>query len=190
MLSQRDQSPYHRRTPPICTSQNPDPVIGQLSTDLLFLFLFLCLCCRGRGSSTASTRSRRGSSSAATTTRRNLSSHVMAIPRHTTHIRTDESLADPSAINYVPSSVSRLSCLKFNSTYSIDIFALELRDQLIEAVIIGLDANRSENLLDVSSRRGGVTADLKEEVCSDMTHLPTRLHQISPTYRENTHFSW
>lgn len=100
------------------------------------------------------------------------------------HIRTDESFADPSTINYAPISVSRLSCLKFNSTYGVDIFAFELRDQRLEALVIGLDANCTEDVLDIVSRRGGVTADLKEEVCCDMTHLQTWSDHISTTYHE------
>lgn len=182
-ISQRDRSPYHHRTPPICTCQYSGPIIGQKFTDLLLLFLFLLLRRLSSGSttSTASTRSRGGTNNSATTTRRNLSSHVMAISRHTMHTRTDESFADPSAINYVPSSVSKPSYLRFNLTYSVDIFSLELRDQLLEALVIGLDANCIEDLFDIAGRRGGVAADLKEEVCRNMTHLLGCLDQISPT---------
>ena len=56
-------------------------------------------------------------------------------------------------------------------TYSVDILALELGDQLLETVILSLNANGRENLLDISGRRGGVATDLEEEVCSEMTHL-------------------
>ena len=113
VLSQTDQSPYHRRTLPVCTGQPLSSVIAQTSTDLLLLFLFLRCRSRSTTTTTATTTTRsRGSSSSTTTTRRNLSCHVTAISRHTTHTRTDESLADPSAINCVPNSVSRLSCSK------------------------------------------------------------------------------
>lgn len=56
-------------------------------------------------------------------------------------------------------------------TYSVDILALELRDQLVETLLVGLNADSGEDLLDVGARRGGVTADLEEEVCSNVTHL-------------------
>lgn len=55
--------------------------------------------------------------------------------------------------------------------HSVDVLALELRDELREAVVISLDANRVENLLDVTRRRGGLATDLEEEVCSNVTHL-------------------
>jgi len=41
----------------------------------------------------------------------------------------------------------------------------------VEAVIISFNSNCGEDLLDISSGRGGVAADLEEQVCSDMTHL-------------------
>ena len=56
-------------------------------------------------------------------------------------------------------------------TYSVDILALELGDQLLETVILSLNANGRENLLDISGRRGGVATDLEEEVSSNVTHL-------------------
>lgn len=56
-------------------------------------------------------------------------------------------------------------------TYGVDILALELRDELLEALFIGLDANGTENLLDIVSGRGGVATDLEKEVCSNVTHL-------------------
>ena len=58
-----------------------------------------------------------------------------------------------------------------NNTYSIDVLALELGDQLLETVILSLNANGRENLLDISGRRGGVATDLEEEVSSNVTHL-------------------
>jgi hypothetical protein len=56
-------------------------------------------------------------------------------------------------------------------TYSVDILAVELSDELLEALLISLDANGAEDVLDISSRRGGVATNLEEEVCSQVTHL-------------------
>ena len=58
-----------------------------------------------------------------------------------------------------------------NDTYSIDVLALELRDELLEAVLVGLNADGAQDLLDVRSGGGGVAANLEEEVRSEMTHL-------------------
>ena len=56
-------------------------------------------------------------------------------------------------------------------THLADVLALELRDELVEAVVIGLDASDIEELLDVRSRGGGVSTGLEEEVGSNVTHL-------------------
>lgn len=49
--------------------------------------------------------------------------------------------------------------------------ALELGDQGLQAVIVGLDTDNSEELLNVSGRGALVPTGLKEEVCSNVTHL-------------------
>ena len=58
-----------------------------------------------------------------------------------------------------------------NSTNSVDVLALKLGEELREALLISLNADGVEDLLDVSTRRGGVATDLEEEVCSNITHL-------------------
>ena len=57
------------------------------------------------------------------------------------------------------------------SNQSVDILALELRDELLETLVVGLNPNSTEDLLDVRSRGGRVAANLEEEVCSEVTHL-------------------
>ena len=57
------------------------------------------------------------------------------------------------------------------SDQSGDILALELSNELLEALVVGLDTNSTEDLLDVRSRGASVAADLEEEVCSEVTHL-------------------
>ena len=68
----------------------------------------------------------------------------------------------------------QLTLPSITETYGVDVLALELRDELGEAVLVSLNADGGENLLDVISRRGGVAADHEEEVCSNITHLPKR----------------
>ena len=60
------------------------------------------------------------------------------------------------------------------SNQSVDILALELREKLLETLVVGLNANSTEDLLDVRSRGGGVAANLEEEVRSEVTHLHTK----------------
>lgn len=57
------------------------------------------------------------------------------------------------------------------SDQGVDVLALELRDELLEALSVSLDADGTENLLDVRGGGRGVAADLEEEVRSQMTHL-------------------
>lgn len=58
-----------------------------------------------------------------------------------------------------------------STTHLIDVLALKLRDELLEALVISLNTDGAEDLLDISSGRGGVPADLEEEVGSNVTHL-------------------
>ena len=72
------------------------------------------------------------------------------------------------------------------SDQSGDILALELRDELPETLLISLNANGTEDLLDIVSRRGGVATDLEEEVCSEMTHLSGTEGLVSSCSSEST----
>jgi hypothetical protein len=49
--------------------------------------------------------------------------------------------------------------------------ALELGDEGVQALVVGLNADSGEDLLDIGSGGVGVATDLEEEVCSDVTHL-------------------
>lgn len=56
-------------------------------------------------------------------------------------------------------------------TDSVDVLAVELSNELVEALVIAVNANGRDDFLDVGSRRRGVATDLEEEVCSNVTHL-------------------
>ena len=56
-------------------------------------------------------------------------------------------------------------------THLVNVLALELRDELAKALLVGLDANGTKDLLDVIGGGGGVATDLEEEVSSNVTHL-------------------
>lgn len=53
----------------------------------------------------------------------------------------------------------------------VDVLALELRDELLKALIVGLDTDGTKDLLHIPSRGGGVPTNLEEQVCSNVTHL-------------------
>lgn len=53
----------------------------------------------------------------------------------------------------------------------VDVLALELGEELLETLVVRLNADRLENGLDVGSRGGGVAAEGEEEVGSEVLHL-------------------
>jgi hypothetical protein len=57
------------------------------------------------------------------------------------------------------------------SSYLVDVLALELRDELVETVAVGLDTNGVEDLLDVGSGGGGVATQAEEEVSCEVLHF-------------------
>jgi hypothetical protein len=65
-------------------------------------------------------------------------------------------------------------------THGIHVLALELVKELVQAVLINVDASGTENLLDIVGYRRGLSTDLEEEVGSNVTHLNTIKSQSSP----------
>lgn len=57
------------------------------------------------------------------------------------------------------------------STYLGNVLALELRDQLGQAIGIGLDADGREDGLDVLGGGGGVATEAEEEVSCEVLHF-------------------
>lgn len=56
-------------------------------------------------------------------------------------------------------------------SYLVDALALELRDELVETLIIGLDADGLKDSLDVLGGGGGVATEPEEEERSQMLHF-------------------
>ena len=65
----------------------------------------------------------------------------------------------------------RSSRLSNNISYLLQIFALELTEELFQAVTIGLDANGFKDFSDIGGRRAGVSAEAEEEVSCEMLHF-------------------
>lgn len=57
------------------------------------------------------------------------------------------------------------------SPYLVDVLALELRQELGQAVIISLNANGAEDRLDVGSGGRGVATEGEEEVSCEVLHF-------------------
>ena len=68
--------------------------------------------------------------------------------------------------------------------YLVDVLAGELRDELVEAVAVGLDTNGLEDLLDVAGGRGLLTTEGKEKVGSEVLHDDGILGPIDVSYEE------
>lgn len=56
-------------------------------------------------------------------------------------------------------------------TDSVDVLAVELSNQCVQTFVVGLNTDRGKDGLHVLGSRGGVAANLEEQVCSEMTHL-------------------
>lgn len=53
----------------------------------------------------------------------------------------------------------------------LDVLALELADELGEAVLLGVNTDGGQDGLDVLGLRGVLAAELEEEVCCEVLHL-------------------
>lgn len=53
----------------------------------------------------------------------------------------------------------------------LDVLALELSDELGEALLIGINTNGREDILDVSSGRRGVAGEAEEKVSCEVLHF-------------------
>jgi hypothetical protein len=56
-------------------------------------------------------------------------------------------------------------------TYLLNVLALKLGDQGVEALLIGLNANGLENGLDIGGRGGGVASEAEKKVSCEVLHF-------------------
>lgn len=56
-------------------------------------------------------------------------------------------------------------------SYLLDVLALELGDQGVKALVIGLNANGLENGLDIGGRGGGVASEAEKKVSCEVLHF-------------------
>ena len=71
-------------------------------------------------------------------------------------------------LNLLESRMLRVICL---NSYLLDVLALELGDELVETLRLGVDANGLKDGLDVRGSRGLVAAELEEEVGCEVLHF-------------------
>lgn len=55
--------------------------------------------------------------------------------------------------------------------YLVDVLAVELGDELVQTIGVGLNTNRFKDLLDVSGLGGLVAAKLEEENSCEVLHF-------------------
>lgn len=63
----------------------------------------------------------------------------------------------------------------FSMSYLRDILALELGDESVETVLVGLNANGLEDGDDVSGLGAGVATESEEEVSCEVLHFECRI---------------
>lgn len=63
------------------------------------------------------------------------------------------------------------SSRKWGRSYLVDVLALELRNELLETLIVSLDTDGLKDLLDVGGRGGGVATEPEKEVRSQVLHF-------------------
>ena len=56
-------------------------------------------------------------------------------------------------------------------TYLVDVLALKLGEELLKALVVGLDTDGLEDGLHVSGGRGGVSTETEEEVGCEVLHF-------------------
>lgn len=66
---------------------------------------------------------------------------------------------------------------KFLATHVLEVLALELRDNLLEALGVSVNADGGEDLLDVRGRGGLVASKGEEEVGCEVLHFDLLLRK-------------
>lgn len=74
--------------------------------------------------------------------------------------------------------------------YLLQVLALELSDQLVQALVVCVDADRLENTLDIFGRRGGVATEAKKEVCCEVLHDDCSASCVSVATQEEQSKFW
>lgn len=57
------------------------------------------------------------------------------------------------------------------ATHLLNVLALKLRDELLQTLLVSVNANRPKDSLDVVSRGRGVAGKAEEEVSSEVLHF-------------------
>lgn len=57
------------------------------------------------------------------------------------------------------------------ASYLVDVLALKLGDEGVQALLIGLDADGLEDVLDIGGRGGGVLGEAEEKVSREVLHF-------------------
>ena len=81
---------------------------------------------------------------------------------------TEASLLEPSEISYGRSQFTiSFALMMLVSTHLVDVLALELGEELLQTLVISLNANGLEDVLDVLRTWAGVATEAEKEVCCE-----------------------
>jgi hypothetical protein len=83
---------------------------------------------------------------------------------------TEASLEEPSEISCAELAITLIASCKRGTSYLVNVLALELADELLEALVISLDTDGFEDLLDVAGGGRGVATEAEEQVCREVLH--------------------
>ena len=166
-LNRTTQSPYRRQTPPDHTHQVSTTACSQSQTTNLLFLLLLLLLFRCSGGTSASTPTGSSGSSAPSPTRGNLSKQPSAsdqMHQHQSDARNQVSRNPQQSTVTMHTAYKSVpgDSMRGRLADSVNVLSLQLGNQLVQPLIIGLDANGREDLLDVAGSGGSVSSYLEE----------------------------
>lgn len=68
-------------------------------------------------------------------------------------------------------------------THLVDVLALELREELLQTLVVSLNADGLEDALDVLCAWAGVATEAEQEVCCEAISCQIHVHELRTALR-------